>query len=235
MELITLIILQVIAHLLADFVFQPQRWVDLKRQTVFHSVHIYHALVVGFAAFVLSFDLGFWKGAVSLMLIHLSIDVLKSFLSSRYKSKHYFFADQLAHFLTILLICYLYHYFFEIQFLFPINTKAALIIAGFLFCGKPANIFIRFIFISFSVNTPVEEAGKAEEQSLPNAGKLIGIVERFLALSLIIVGQYSAVGFIIAAKSILRFNNSQRNEYVLIGTLLSFGMAFFWGFLILLL
>jgi hypothetical protein len=46
-----------------------------------------------------------------------------------------------------------------------------------------------------------------------------------LALALIIVGQYEAVGLIIAAKSILRFNGTQKSEYVLIGTLLSFGIA----------
>ena len=233
MELITLIILQVIAHLLADFIFQSLRWADLKSERLFNLTLIFHILIVGVAAYVLSFDVGFWKGALMLMLIHFIIDVLKSFLSIRNTRKNYFFVDQLAHFLSILLVCYLYQYFSEIQFLFPINTKIALIIAGFLFCSKPANIFIRFIFSAFSIKVPLEESGKTEEQSLPNAGKLIGIVERFLALSLIIVGQYSAVGFIIAAKSILRFNSPQRNEYVLIGTLLSFGMAFFWGFLIL--
>ena len=233
MELITLIILQVVAHLLADFIFQPQRWADLKLQTPFSLTLVFHAFVVGMSAYVLSFDIGFWKGAIALMLIHFMIDMLKSFFSGKNERKNYFFSDQLAHFLSILLVCYLYQYFFEIKFLFPINTKIALIIAGFLFCSKPANIFIRFIFLAFSINVPLEESDKTNEQSLPNAGKLIGIVERFLALSLIIVGQYSAVGFIIAAKSILRFNNPQRNEYILIGTLLSFGMAFFWGFLIL--
>jgi hypothetical protein len=68
--------------------------------------------------------------------------------------------------------------------------------------------------------------------SLPNAGKLIGITERLLALALILLGQYEAVGLIIAAKSILRINATQKSEYVLVGTLLSFGIAVFTGIVI---
>lgn len=70
------------------------------------------------------------------------------------------------------------------------------------------------------------------EKELENAGKVIGIVERFMALGLILAGQYGAVGLIIAAKSILRFNSPQKNEYILVGTLLSFGCAIMIGLLI---
>ncbi len=70
------------------------------------------------------------------------------------------------------------------------------------------------------------------EQSLPNAGKLIGIMERFLVLALILVGQFSAVGLILAAKSVLRFRSSVKNEYILVGTFLSFGIAVLIGILI---
>jgi len=51
-------------------------------------------------------------------------------------------------------------------------------------------------------------------------------------LALILIGQYSAVGLIIAAKSILRFRSTERNEYILVGTLLSFGIASLVGILI---
>lgn len=58
------------------------------------------------------------------------------------------------------------------------------------------------------------------------------MVERILVLTLILVGQFSAVGFLIAAKSILRFNEYRKNEYILVGTLLSFGIAIVLGVLI---
>ena len=41
-----------------------------------------------------------------------------------------------------------------------------------------------------------------------------------------------ALSLIIAAKSILRFSGTQKSEYVLVGTLLSFGIAVFSGILI---
>jgi hypothetical protein len=46
--------------------------------------------------------------------------------------------------------------------------------------------------------------------------------------------QFDAVGFLIAAKSILRFkdDNTLKTEYVLIGTMLSFGIAIACGLLI---
>jgi hypothetical protein len=70
------------------------------------------------------------------------------------------------------------------------------------------------------------------EKDLENAGKVIGVMERFMTLALVLSGQYTAVGLIIAAKSILRFNNQQKNEYILVGTLLSFGFAILIGVLI---
>jgi len=45
-------------------------------------------------------------------------------------------------------------------------------------------------------------------------------------------GKYEAVGLIIAAKSILRFNETQKTEYVLVGTSLSISIAVFVGILI---
>jgi len=53
-----------------------------------------------------------------------------------------------------------------------------------------------------------------------------------MTLALILSSQFAAVGLIIAAKSILRFNAPQKNEYILVGTLLSFGFALLTGILI---
>jgi hypothetical protein len=49
----------------------------------------------------------------------------------------------------------------------------------------------------------------------------------------ILINQFEAVGFLIAAKSILRFRKDSvyKTEYVLIGTLLSFGIAVAFGIL----
>ena len=229
---IKLILLQVIAHLLADFVFQPQRWSDKKEGKVFTSIHIYHVFIVGILSYVLSFDFGFWKAALILTVVHVLIDMLKSRLVLNSKSKNYFFFDQFIHLISIVAVVLAYAYYGDINFIFPVELKPVAVIAGFIFCAKPSNIVIKYMFKTFSIETPQENPDNPKDISLPNAGKLIGITERFLALALIIMGQYGAVGLIIAAKSILRFNGTQKSEYVLVGTLLSFSLAAFSGILI---
>lgn len=232
MIVIQLIILQFIAHLLSDFILQPQTWCEKKEKKVFTKYLLYHSIIVLVTSFVLSFDFGFWKAAILLTLFHFIIDCVKSYIIQKTKNWHLFFADQFLHLITIVGVVLLYDSIFSIHFLFRMETKTLAIIAGFLLCTKPANIIIKYLFRNFSIETPEESSDNNEEKSLPNAGKLIGITERLLALAFILLGQYEAVGLIIAAKSILRFNATQKSEYVLVGTLLSFGIAAFAGIVI---
>lgn len=57
------------------------------------------------------------------------------------------------------------------------------------------------------------------------------MLERLLILLFVLIGQWAGVGFLLAAKSIFRFgdlNEAQDRkltEYIMIGTLLSFGIA----------
>jgi hypothetical protein len=59
---------------------------------------------------------------------------------------------------------------------------------------------------------------------LPGAGALIGVLERVLTLTFVLIGEYTAIALIFAAKSIARFEElKNRNfaEYYLIGSLTS--------------
>ena len=73
------------------------------------------------------------------------------------------------------------------------------------------------------------------EPSLPNAGKWIGILERVLVLTFVLTAQFQAIGFLIAAKSILRISVKSEaharllSEYVLVGTFISFAIAILIG------
>ncbi len=72
---------------------------------------------------------------------------------------------------------------------------------------------------------------------LQNAGLWIGRLERVLIITAILVDQFALIGFLVAAKSILRFadiqtnKNRQEAEYVLVGTLFSFTAAIMVGLL----
>src|SRR5690554_2793437 len=232
MNIVQLIILQLIAHLLADFTLQPQHWCNKKEKEILTRHHLYHISIVFTTSYLLSFDFGYWIAALVLTFLHFLIDITKSWIILHARVKYIFFIDQLMHLITIVAIAGLYDMIFGIDFLIPMETTTLAVLAGFLLCAKPANIIIKFVLQAFAIETPVEDPDNSEGKSLPNAGKLIGITERFLALALILLGQYEVVGLIIAAKSILRFRETQKSEYVLVGTLLSFGIATLVGILI---
>ena len=73
-----------------------------------------------------------------------------------------------------------------------------------------------------------ERQDSAEGIELPEGelarGRLIGILERALALTLVLLGQFGALGFVVAAKALARFRGLDDRdfaEYFLIGTLAS--------------
>src|SRR5690606_32302350 len=82
-------------------------------------------------------------------------------------------------------------------------------------------------------NWVLEEDPKND--SLPNAGKYIGMLERLLVFGFIVLQQWAAIGWLVTAKSVFRFSDLSRakdrklTEYILIGTLLSFGFAILIG------
>ncbi|NND45996.1 MAG: DUF3307 domain-containing protein [Xanthomonadales bacterium] len=77
-----------------------------------------------------------------------------------------------------------------------------------------------------------------DASALPKAGAWIGMLERVLVLTFILMNEIAAIGFLLAAKSILRFGGTQEKdhrkltEYVLIGTLASFTVTILLGILV---
>jgi hypothetical protein len=63
------------------------------------------------------------------------------------------------------------------------------------------------------------------------------MLERIFVFTFIVTGNWNAIGFLLAAKSVFRFGDLKESkdrkltEYVLIGALLSFGIAFGVGLL----
>ena len=74
--------------------------------------------------------------------------------------------------------------------------------------------------------------GVVQEEGLQRAGKIIGYLERFLVLTLVLHGQYTAIAFIFTGKSIARFESLRRAEYYLVGTFASLSWAIFWGVMV---
>ena len=99
--------------------------------------------------------------------------------------------------------------------------------AGILLAGFLVAVFGSGVLVARITGRIVEENG-LELDGLKNGGRLIGQLERALIFLLIMIGQPGGIGFLVAAKSILRFEEAKKQplaEYVLIGTLLSFSLA----------
>ncbi len=67
-----------------------------------------------------------------------------------------------------------------------------------------------------------------DERRRMGAGEVIGLLERLLVFSVVLNGQLAAAGFVIAAKTIVRFHSFREEDladYFLIGTLASVGVA----------
>jgi hypothetical protein len=85
---------------------------------------------------------------------------------------------------------------------------------------------------------PVSDAPRAGKSAITvtsielSRGLVIGVLERALALTLVLTDQFSALGLILAAKALARFramDDRDFAEYVLIGTLTSLLLALFVG------
>jgi hypothetical protein len=90
------------------------------------------------------------------------------------------------------------------------------------------------IFTGMFLNAVIPDKNKKNRHDI---SAWIGILERILILIFILVGQFAAIGFLIAAKSIFRFNDTREDgnikaEYFLLGTLVSFTLAIVIGLLI---
>ncbi len=226
MGIYTLFVLQIIAHLLADYAFQSKKMAKSKAKKGFKSNLLkWHILTVFITSAILALDYRFLPFAILNAGIHWIIDGLKpQFAKNKLTRKGAFFIDQILHIITFITLSTVFYNYLGWTPLFSdyLSPQILTLFAIFLFCTKPANIVIGAIFKIFKIKIP---AGSAED--LPNAGRLIGITERWLVVTFIIIGQFSAVGFLITAKSILRFKEGdyQKTEYVLIGTMLSFALA----------
>jgi hypothetical protein len=221
-----ILLAQFIAHIIADFFAQPQCFVIQKQQNNLRSWHIYaHSAIVLVTSFLLTPSVDFILYAVAITVLHFAIDALKSAIEKKCTNPATFFIDQLLHFVIIWCAVRIYWSgggaipaYID---LFSVNEM--LIALGLLICLKPTNVMIRACLSSMNLTVSDDADGK----NLEKAGRWIGSIERILAFVLVLLGQFTAIGFIIAAKSILRYGekDTHKAEYVLIGTLLSFGIA----------
>ncbi|MGJ8744520.1 DUF3307 domain-containing protein [Polaribacter sp.] len=223
-----------LAHILGDFVFQPENWVKDKEEKKVKSVKLYfhigiHAL---FLLLLLQFNLKeYWLGFLLIISSHYFIDVLKLFLQKKKTKRIWFFIDQILHIAILLLITLLYTNF-SVSLTTFFTEKVLLMAVSLLAVTSVSSIIIKMIITQWN-----PENKKDDDDSLAKAGRYIGILERLFVFIFVITNHWEAIGFLLAAKSVFRFGDltsskdRKLTEYILIGTLLSFGFAVLLGVL----
>lgn len=221
------------AHFLSDFFLQPGKWVEERNKRHFKAPALYFHGVITAATILILCGFSLWIIALVIGLSHILLDGAKSYLK---QSSWWFIADQLLH-MIILVMCWLIYSDFPLHFeklkAFYDDPKIWLHISAVLFLVYPCGRLIGMIISRW--RSEMHKQGLNTE-SLANSGMLIGILERLIVYALVILQRYEIIGLLIAAKSFLRFNEKDRpeakTEYLLVGTLLSVGLAIGTGFLV---
>jgi hypothetical protein len=217
------------AHLLTDFALQPAAWVNDRKEKKIKSISlIWHVALTTLFAYAFSGLYHCWWIPLVIFITHYIIDLVKSYLPDNIYT---FLADQAMHVMVIIIIWLIYEQ--QLTALttelcqLTINNKFWVLTFGYVLVTWPLGILIGIATTKWRNElTSVESA----REGLANAGKWIGICERALILTFVLTSQYTAIGFLMTAKSILRFGDKDKNaekktEYILVGTLLSFATS----------
>jgi len=229
------LLLLLAAHLLADFALQPRRLLRRKHEPAFLLAHV--GIVTGVTALLLG---GGPPGLlVVLALAHLVMDAVK--VHALPDTLWAFLTDQLVHLAALAGVAAvwpeaaangLWRGLLDgpgwLQWL-----QAWMLITGLLLALPVGGVVIE---LALRPLTGALGSDDGPERGLPGGGRLIGWGERGLVFVLFLTGAQTAIGFAIAAKSILRFGEISDSrhrrlaEYILIGTFASFawGLAAAW-------
>ncbi|HHN47379.1 MAG TPA: DUF3307 domain-containing protein, partial [Bacteroidales bacterium] len=154
------------------------------------------------------------------------IDIAKIYFQNEHRKTRWFIADQFLHLMLVFGLWYWWMEYPAIIARAAYSIRLWVYVTAIFFLSFPTGIIMKELLSSWS-----ETLFEGSDESLADAGKFIGILERLLVFTFIVTGHWEGVGFLLAAKSIFRFGDLKESkdrkltEYILIGTLLSFGIA----------
>ncbi|MBJ7317157.1 MAG: DUF3307 domain-containing protein [Brevundimonas sp.] len=234
-------------HLLGDFVFQSDALIARKKTLRGLTEHV--VIVTGLTLLLLAPASPLAVAPLALMAVsHFAMDYAKTrWLGDRLWS---FSLDQAVH-IGVLVALALAWPDLARQSLWgmaPADVQLQIYAALTVVCGVIVGVPVGGVVIKKLVEplaptsapptvpaaAPVVGApSTAPIIGMRSAGRYIGWLERGLTITFILIGHPEGVGFLLAAKSILRFRDVQdqtdrhQAEYIIIGTFLSFGWALF--------
>lgn len=227
-----------LAHIIGDFVLQTPKWFKDKTEYKWMVVKVCaNALIHGLMILIIFWDLTYWSMSVFIVAAHLLIEGINKWFLSGKSITVSFFVKQFSHILIILILWNLYYNPFTDWHGFINNSLIWAYATAMIFVTVASGIIIKHLLKPWTKDLFNNE--KNSLNTLPNAGYYIGMLERLFVFIFIVSGRWEAMGFLLAAKSVFRFGDLKEakdvklTEYILIGTLLSFGMAMLSGILFL--
>lgn len=210
------------AHFVADYWLQPG-WIHRNkiRLPVLLAHGAVHAALIAACVGVAGHA---WIAPAVVFATHVPIDYAKARWGPR--SARWFVGDQLVHLAILAVLAHELPGRFSVSPPWPAELARGLaVLAGWVATISCGRYLIGLAVAGFEPARPDAAPG------LPHAGRVIGQLERALVFVLVLAGQAGAIGFLVAAKSVFRFGDlkaadeRRESEYVIIGTLMSFGFA----------
>ena len=102
-------------------------------------------------------------------------------------------------------------------------AAVSILVTAYLLVSLPASWLVKRLLKPW-----IEQIRSGATPTLVNAGAMIGYLERFLILTFILLGEYTAMGFVLALKAAFRFKDTgdhTQAEYMLMGTFLSLAIT----------
>jgi hypothetical protein len=229
-----LLICLVAAHVAGDFLLQTERDVHTKSHV---PVLLKHVAIVTAAAYLACGLWREWRIPAVLFVTHILLDAVKTHLTRN--GLRAFLLDQALHLgILALLAAWRGPRILEADLawvrLWPGGYLPALVLlSGAVVATKTSGIVIGLIVKPFleqiAALPPDTREHSGSGRGLVNGGYAIGLAERLLILLFVLMDQPAGIGFLLTAKSILRFGevrearHRMEAEYIIIGTFLSFG------------
>ena len=233
-------LLLIISHLIGDFVLQSAK-ISTEKQQYFSKLVKYCLLYTFVVAAVLLMSIDFRSSIIPIVIIaivHFAIDYARVLLDKKASARvqvFSYFIDQILHFGVIFIIAYSFNLEIHIGSFLQSAMNAfgkedinncIIYVLIYLVMLQPAAVTVKKMLAYISSQ---EHKDKDAETVAPyNAGYLIGILERIIVAALVLENQLSAIGFVLAAKSLARFNQLNDKEFAekyLVGSLTSIAIS----------
>lgn len=239
------LLLMLLGHVFADFYVQTSKIAEKKKSRlrwVFFHCFLYFAAVVFVSLPLMSYEV--FKMDIAVALLHTIIDIIKFcyIKNTNEESPYIFIFDQSLHVMSIVIIAYMWVICSNnplresecVQAFFQVTNISEILVVkwllGLLIIHKPANILIQNLIGPYKPKSNNANISTEENENVDaNAGRMIGTIERLIIFILLYLGQYQAIGLVLTAKSIARYDQitsrKEFGEYYLLGTLTSVGIT----------